>query len=163
MEKTKIQLDLSFSFAGVSKKWDSNNWKHHYNYVVFVFISPKFLFPPEIVLKSFLEHKSCACVVCFARFALTQAGSSGTKREKPNLINKRTCSMIKIAASPGSTFHFPSSSYSQAKRAQLVQIDITVRNCKNQGCPQISEIYIIHSVASGVKEFHLNDEALLYV
>lgn len=89
--------------------------------------------------------------------------TSGTKREKPNLINKRTCSMIKIAASPGSTFHFPSSSYSQAKRAQLVQIDITVRNCKNQGCPQISEIYIIHSVASGVKEFHLNDEALLYV
>jgi len=68
--------------------------------------------------------------------------------------------MIKIAASPGSTFHFPSSSYSHAKRAQLVQIDITVRNCKNQGCPQI---YIIHSVTSGVKECHLNDEVLLYV
>jgi len=54
--------------------------KHYYNYNVFVFISPKFLFPPESVLKSFLEHKSCACVVCFARFALTQAGSYNRKR-----------------------------------------------------------------------------------
>jgi len=55
--------------------------------------------------------------------------TSGTNREKPNLINKRTCSMIKIAARPGSIFHFPSSSYSHAKRAQLVHIDINMRNC----------------------------------
>lgn len=54
----------------------------------------------------------------------------GKKREKPNLVNKRTCSMIKIAASPGSIFHFPSSSYSHAKIAQLVHIDISIRNYK---------------------------------
>lgn len=76
MSKLTIQLKLSFSLAGVwVMKHDTKLWKmHHQNYNVF-FNSPKLFSPPEIVLKSFLEHKSCACVVCFARLALTQAGS----------------------------------------------------------------------------------------
>uniref|UniRef100_A0A2P2N5L1 Uncharacterized protein n=1 Tax=Rhizophora mucronata TaxID=61149 RepID=A0A2P2N5L1_RHIMU len=58
-----------------------------------------------MLLKSCLEHRSCARVVHFARLAVTQAGSSGTKRDNPNLIMRRTCSMKRIAARPGSIFH----------------------------------------------------------
>lgn len=58
--------------------------------------------------------------------------TSGTKREKPNLMRRRTCSITNMAARPGSILHFPSWSYSHTKSAQLVQIDITVRNCKNE-------------------------------
>lgn len=37
--------------------------------------------------------------------------------------------MTNIAASPGSNFHFPSTSYRHTKSAQLVQIDNTIKNC----------------------------------
>lgn len=71
--------------------------------------------------------------------------TSGTKRENPNLIRRRICSMIKIAASPGSNLHFPSASYKQTRSAQLVQIDITIRNWnfeKRKPCWISNVVYI---------------------
>lgn len=64
--------------------------------------------------------------------------TSGTKRENPNLIIRRACSMTRIAASPGSIFHFPSSSYSHAKSAQLVHIDMTIRNWNSYIHPHVN-------------------------
>lgn len=83
---------------------------------------------PEMLLKSCLQYMSCACVTFFIRLALTQAGSSGTRRESPNLRSKSMCSMMRIAASPGSIFHFPSWSYKHTKSAEFVHMDITTRN-----------------------------------
>ncbi|GKV35705.1 hypothetical protein SLEP1_g43937 [Rubroshorea leprosula] len=54
--------------------------------------------------------------------------TSGTKRENPNFISSRTCSMIRIAARPGSIFHFPSWSYNHTRSAELVHIAIIMRN-----------------------------------
>jgi len=69
---TKIQSSIRIFCLCVSGNEVNNNKleRHHFN-----FFSAKFLSTPEIVLKSFLEHISCACVVRFARLALTQAGS----------------------------------------------------------------------------------------
>lgn len=64
--------------------------------------------------------------------------TSGTKRENPNLINRRICSMTKIIASPGSRLHFPSWSYNHTRNAQLVHIDITIRNWKLKRHTKIS-------------------------
>lgn len=83
---------------------------------------------PEMLLKSCLQYMSCACVTFFTRLALTQAGSSGTRRERPNFRSKSTCSIMRIAASPGSIFHLPSRSYKHTKSAEFVHMDVTTRN-----------------------------------
>lgn len=81
-------------------------------------------------LKFFLETFSQeTCVVIQENMdAKVKKLTSGTKRENPNLISKRTCSMMRIAASPGSIFHFPSTSYKHTRSTQLVHIDIIIRN-----------------------------------
>lgn len=56
--------------------------------------------------------------------------TSGTMRENPNFMNRSTCSIIRIAASPGDKFQLPSRSYMHTRSALLVQIDITIRNWK---------------------------------
>lgn len=93
---------------------------------------------PDMLLKSCLQYMSCACVTFFTRLALTQAGSSGTRRESPNFRSNSTCSMMRIAASPGSIFHLPSWSYKHTKSAEFVHIDITTRNWNTQDRNQIS-------------------------
>lgn len=72
------------------------------------------------------------------RYLTKERVTSGTKRENPNLINRRICSMTKIIASPGSRLHFPSWSYNHTRNAQLVHIDITIRNWKLKRHTKIS-------------------------
>lgn len=133
-------------------------------------------FPPaDIFLNNCLEHTSCACVAFFTRFALTHAGSyskekhqklptwhtvwtvyksnegkkgitSGTKRETPNLMSRSTCSMTRIAASPGSIFHFPSWSYKHTRRAEFVHMDITIRNWNHNRFSNINAIIRLYRI-----------------
>lgn len=63
-------------------------------------------------------------------FISSKEQTSGTKRENPNLISSRTCSITRIAASPGSILHFPSRSYRHTRSTELVHMDITMRNCR---------------------------------
>jgi hypothetical protein len=52
-----------------------------------LFFNPNAFSPPEMLLKSYLEYTSCACVAFFTLLALTQAGSCKRPKEK----NKGPC------------------------------------------------------------------------